>query len=72
MGLIPITVHGVDCMAETPEADCRVHTVLIGGTDEDAVRAFRREGWDNRDIGWLCPPCLGAYDCRTKTGAADA
>ncbi len=69
MALKPITIHGVDCVAERPETDCRRQTVVVGGTEPEALQAFRRDGWDNRDIGWLCPPCLAVYDRQvSKTG----
>lgn len=69
MTLKPITIHGVDCVAEPPETGCRKQTVVVGGTEQEALQAFRRDGWNNRDIGWLCPPCLAAYDGQAGHGA---
>lgn len=72
MGLEHLMIQGVDCMADVPTQACHRRKVVHGMTRGEADTAFRRAGWDNREGGWLCPPCLGAYDWRTKTGAADA
>lgn len=66
MGLELLMIQGVDCMAENPTQACHRQKVVHGMTQGDADTAFRGVGWDTREVGWLCPPCLGAYDARAK------
>lgn len=61
MALKPIVIQGADCQARVPEPDCRQRVVVIG-TESEAVTIWQRDGWGIRTIGWLCPPCLAAYD----------